>query len=484
MAERNLALELELEDLRRQLQKEVDRLPGIDQKIAEGIDFEEEEKLERRKQGIYRKIDELSEQMRGIERAMQHRVIRAREEDLLECLQGNENWQELIQRAYEETIIRWSHRRFPKQLASLPAMVAQLELMGQSEAGYSAMESFVAHLLNDGEVDTELRIGLSQWGQEYYRERNWADLYAKIQDELSKRTKDFKPAILIGVEVAEQTTTHRHNEVYCQLRAWLIEDIATYQQHRTGYHSLIIPGTSEAIPFPLSELDARIQPLLGQFLVEKRQRLGINSKDPEFYIFLPKALLHLAVDYWPLDASDSLMRLGQLYSVTVCCSERFNGPYPTDEWHDFWNKHESGLNRNAREVFVGCGHAEVENFLERVADHDAPECVVGWEVNTAPSTSVAEELGEELKDLFEELLFIGVPLAIWGRCNEGDIDNAGELDALLQRSKLGELSAAIKQKRSQTRYQARKPEYCLQRYIGHHLSLLRDNPNLPLPTAL
>lgn len=59
---------LRLADRKRKLVEAQGRLETIDTKIAEGVDFEEEEKLERRKEGIYRKIDELSREIQAIER--------------------------------------------------------------------------------------------------------------------------------------------------------------------------------------------------------------------------------------------------------------------------------------------------------------------------------------------------------------------------------------------------------------------------------
>ncbi|MEM9092856.1 MAG: CHAT domain-containing protein [Cyanobacteria bacterium P01_F01_bin.53] len=64
---RPLGKQLKLEDRKRKLEKERKRLEAIDQKIAEGVDFEEEEKLENRKNGIYQKIDALSQEIKRLE---------------------------------------------------------------------------------------------------------------------------------------------------------------------------------------------------------------------------------------------------------------------------------------------------------------------------------------------------------------------------------------------------------------------------------
>lgn len=64
---RSLGTQYKLEDRQRKLEKQKKRLQDIDQKIAEGVDFEDEAKLEARKDGIYKTITNLEAEITGLE---------------------------------------------------------------------------------------------------------------------------------------------------------------------------------------------------------------------------------------------------------------------------------------------------------------------------------------------------------------------------------------------------------------------------------
>ena len=63
----SLGNQLKLEDRKRKLKKEKERLKVIDRKIAEGVDFEEEGKLETRKDGIFQRINALEKEIEQLE---------------------------------------------------------------------------------------------------------------------------------------------------------------------------------------------------------------------------------------------------------------------------------------------------------------------------------------------------------------------------------------------------------------------------------
>ena len=62
-----LGVQLKLEDRQRKLEKQKKRLQAIDQKIDEGVDFEEEAKFEARKDGIYQEITKLEAEINRLE---------------------------------------------------------------------------------------------------------------------------------------------------------------------------------------------------------------------------------------------------------------------------------------------------------------------------------------------------------------------------------------------------------------------------------
>ena len=488
MAERNVLFEYKnskLQDRKDELEKLKEKIEQYNTVIEESTDIDIEKKYQLRKDRIFNDIDRITQEIQEIEYQKRKELAQFEDKALIDILKADINYLGDIQLAYKATVTHWP---MPAPLISFPntssddqyeghlkILLAELKRMGDVKASCSALESFIAHLVHSTE-HLELITALNQWKG---KSRPWNILYKQIESELSERVSNYKPAILIKINLAEEKTTQSGNETFCRLEAWLIDNIESYQKQgkqRTGYRTLIPPGAPISEPFPLRNLESKIQPLLVQWLEEKKQLLAGCRNDPEFYVFLPKPLLPLAVDYWPLDFSDHPKRLGYLYTVVICCADRFEeAVYPIEDWHDLWEQHEACLNRKAREVFIDGRHQEVDSFIEALERSDDIGKIVGWKIDTAPGSADVSECFEELEDFFEELLIIGVPMAIWGRCNHSGIDNANELEKLLQASTLGKLPKAVKRKR--LRGHKRNPDH----HIGHHLSLLLDNPTLIPP---
>ena len=468
MSNRDIGLELKLADRQQKLEKLKKRLQVINQKIAEGVDFEEEEKLEARKDGIFQEMSLLEAEIKSIKSAIQVGSIEKQDHELLTILQSD-SLQQQIQQAYQATVSRWPTPT-PLTTSSPSEMLRELTRLGRNQEDYSAVESFIAHLWHT--ASEPLLSNLGQWGQSYYPERNWTDLYHTIQTQISERAKRFRPAIFVKISPAEERSTQSaHNQPYYRLEAWLIEDIDTYQtkgKRRKGFKPLIKAETPAAEPFSLEALEEKMQPLLGQWLKRTKQLLMDCERDPEFYVFLPKELLDTAVDQWPLTARGCL---GYTYPVVLCCSDRID--YPTTSisgWRQYWERHENAAGRIARDVFIECDGSDMAAVMAAIATITASDDVVGLHLTNAPSA-------ETLDLIAEELWMVGLPLMLWGRCNELKINNAQALDTILQKKSLDELAETLKTERLQSR--SNTPE-C---HIGHHLSLLRDNPLLIYPLS-
>ncbi|PZO48734.1 MAG: hypothetical protein DCF15_17630 [Phormidesmis priestleyi] len=194
------------------------------------------------------------------------------------------------------------------------------------------------------------------------------------------------------------------------------------------------------------------------------------EKDPEFYVFLPKELLDTAVDQWPLTSSGCL---GHTYSVVLCCSDRID--YPTASiggWQRYWKRHENAAGQTARDVFIECDGRDMSAVMSAIKTIEASSDAIGLHLINAPSA-------ETLDLIAEELWIVGLPLMLWGRCDEVKINNAQALDTILQKKSLNELAETLKAER----YQSRNPGNTPECHIGHHLSLLRDNPLLIYPLS-
>lgn len=468
MTERNLQIEYwqgRLQDLQQQCKT-------VQQEISATVDPVAEQKLENRLMQLFESMQQVEEQLQSAQLAAQNQQTQAGVESLVRLLEAHFQQQAAMRQAYETTVSHW--RADVSPTADTPeVMVRELRRISPTDS-HSALEEFVAELIGTS-PSGEMVGGLNSWGKQYYPQRSWSALRTQIGQAVSAQVQHYQPAVLIRLRLAEEATTQSANTPHYQLEAWLVEDTHTYQQlghYRTGYSSLIAPGTPSAAPFTLDQLEAKMGPLLTLWLQETRQRLVSCQNDPEFYVFLPKALLPLSVDYWPLDQhSRRPKRLGHFYRVMVCCTERLEGPYPSGPWRRLWEKHQSRLDQLAYGGFVEGSDQDLDALME-VLDDASEAGMVGLKLTAAPRLPEAEEL-------FEELLLSGLPLAIWGRCQpaEGSLSVVEELDAILKANRLGELPRSVQRKRQQARRSDNSPE----RHIGHHLSLLCDNPSLIPP---
>jgi hypothetical protein len=470
MTKRDLGKEMKIADLKRRIERERLRIVEINQKIEEGVDFEKEQKLEARKDGIFKKISALNQELEALETETEHQPP-DRVSTLATVVQDADD--STIQQAYQALKGHW-HTEIPSTMPrsdqrTEAEWVTELERLGASQEGsYSGLESFIAHLWHLASDPLLSRLG--QWGQSYYPDRNWADLHQTIQMQLSERAKCFQPAIFIKISPEEERTVYAHNQPHYRLGAWLIDDIDTYKtqgKRRRGYQSLITAETPEAEPFSIESLEEKIQSLLGRWIKRTRQMPMECENDPEFYVFLPKELLGTPVDQWPLSQN---ICLGHTYSV-VCCSDRID--YPTasiGEWRQYWERYENAAGEIARDVFIECNGSDMLAVRTAIETIETSDGAVGLHLTNAPSA-------EMLALIAEELWVIGLPLLFWGRCDEPRINNAEALDTILQRKRLDELAETLKSARRQSR--SNTPECD----IGHHLSLLRDNPSLIYPLS-
>lgn len=464
MGERNLELEYFQERLA-SLAKDCQTLKA---EIGATGDPLAKQALENRLMLVFQEIELVSEKVTTIQRLAQNQAVDARDTDLLAILQAHGDETETRQ-AYQTTIAHWS-ADIDTTATTPQQMLKELKRISPNP-NYSAQEEFIAHLRFLSNSDRLLNA-LNMWGQQHYPERNWDDLREQIRQTFEAALKHAQPAIFVQMNKAEEATTQSDdNTPYYQLKAWLVEDIERYQHHRQGYHRLIEPDTPAAEPFVLDGLEAKIQPLLNQWL--SHSVLASCGQNPEFYVFLPKDQLHLNPDYWPLDSS-ARRRLGQIYSVVLCCIDRLEGPYPKGTWRSLWNRHQDCHTQTAYDLFIDGSDRDIDALIDQLEATATADNAVGLKVTTAPCSPGAEEL-------FEELLISGLPVAIWGRCDETQttISIASELDGLLRAASLCELPQSVYNLRRRARRTTNTPD-C---YIGHHLSLLRDNPTLIPPKS-
>jgi hypothetical protein len=85
----------------------------------------------------------------------------------------------------------------------------------------------------------------------------------------------------------------------------------------------------------------------------------------------------------------------------------------------------------------------------------------------------------DTEELLYELLDSGLPLALWPRQGLAEAAHEAQLQALLASCCIEQLPHTVKAKRYETRGRQNTPDV----HIGHHLSLVWDDPHLVPPKS-
>jgi hypothetical protein len=446
---------------------------AVTEKLRVELDAPTQNRLERQ-------IEQLGQEMTGWQQKIDHhqaewqrQVVQVALNALISILNTHENQLELIVEAYQQTVRHW-----PVSVRSdantVDAIINELERIALGQSLYTAREEFIAHVVRKTS-DPALSNALNQWGAQYRAGIDWLQLHTKIQAAQENRLETAQPAILMTLTRCDQASTQaQENEPYYQLNAWLIEDIETYRSQKTGYHSLLTNDSLDAAPFLLEELLQKITHLLNHVLSEQRRVCEYCQNYPQMHIFLPLELMHLGVDVWFLNPETSRRRehLGHDHVVVIRCANRYDRNYKkSPSWLKLWNRHQSLLQEPARNVFVSGHDHNLDELMDILdaAKHPSSK-VVGLQVQQAPLST---------EELCYELLDSGLPLAIWPRCNLTELSHEAEMANLLAACCLGQLPHTVKDKRYETRQRQNSPD-C---HIGHHLSLLWDDPYLVPPKS-
>jgi len=452
----------QLDDLEKDYEK-------VRERLRVELDGPESNKLERRIEQIVRKMEGLQQEIDQRRDELKRQAERNALNSLVTTLQAHETQFELFVQAYQETVCHWAVS-VHLGVNTIERIVNELERIVPGQFPYTAQEEFIASLVARSS-DPALTQDLKHWATSHQKERNWLQLYNQIQNEQRDRLANSQPAILIMLTRDDQASTQsQEGETYYQLDAWLIEDVKTYRTRQTGYHRLVAASG----PYLLETLQQEIPDLLSTLLTEQRQICQNCKNYPEVHVFLPLELMDLDVDMWPLSAESARRPecLGHDCVVVMRCSNRYDRTYrKSPSWLNLWQRHQDSLEELAEKVFVP-GHDddldELIDILDEAIEPDSP--AVGLQVSQAP---------RNIQDICEELLNAGLPLALWTRTNLAHKGHETQLADLLKSSCLKTLPHSVQSKRRESRRRQNKPDS----HIGHHLSLLCDDPSLVPPKS-
>ncbi|WP_414581387.1 effector-associated domain EAD1-containing protein [Scytonema sp. PCC 10023] len=334
----------------------------------------------------------------------------------------------------------------------LEEILDNLEDMPQGSNLYSRTEQFVARFLVDVEnkLHPEEFNKLKEWGEQSFE--NFSELLLRKDEKKTSKEQETIPNHLIIYLDSSKQQKKRYF-----VSAWFIPDGANEKfNHLTGegYKFLEIEEqeqetfTLEQIPSLLEDYLDKITPYLTDF-----------SSQPTIEIFLPYELLNEPIDTWRIQ-KELAIPIGSLYKVIVRSSYRLLKEYRyRNVWVQKW-KILKELTENA--CSECCTSGDCHSWQELFSRLNQ-ESAIALKLLKPPS-----------KEFFQVMNQTAIPVALWIRQELQNSHHQVQLDELLTCS-ITELPERVKRKRSDDF------PYDSEQRIGHHLSLLWENPHILPP---
>ncbi|MBW4596634.1 MAG: hypothetical protein KME46_27985 [Brasilonema angustatum HA4187-MV1] len=348
----------------------------------------------------------------------------------------------------------WDNNQNTETTDELKQILDNLEDMPQGSNPYTHTEQFVARFLTDAanRLSPKELDKLNELGKRYFK--NFDKLLTpKDETPTIERTQNIPNHLIVHLYPSKQ-----QNKRYF-ISAWFISDGENDKfNHQTGegYKFLEIQE-QEQETFTLEQIPSLIEDYLRQIT----SYLTDFSSQPTIEIFLPYELLNEPIDTWRIEQEEELpIPIGSLYKVIVRSSRRLEKKYPNRHlWVQKW-KTLKELTENTCSVCCTSGDRySWEKLLYKLN----LDCAVALKLMKPPS-----------KEIFKVMNQTAIPIALWLRQELENLNHRLELDELLTCS-ITELPEQVKRKRL-----CDFPEKSEQR-IGHHLSLLWENPYILPP---
>ncbi|MDE5093301.1 MAG: CHAT domain-containing protein [Trichodesmium sp. St11_bin5] len=261
----------------------------------------------------------------------------------------------------------------------------------------------------------------------------------------------------------ESTKIQKNDADKFLVNTWL----AIPQSSQSFYHKNLLNTFEYNRTYSQAEVEEKIMKLIAE-CNEELANIFPPEKDWEIAIewVLPNNLLSLPVDCWEYRKNERIGR-GKFLSVHIRSSQRLHIAYKHyhKSWKDKWNYLQGNIqNINLGNYILACQCQNInDNYLKNI---DNKKKILG--INLPFKI-------EELENITYELMIeTGIPIALWSRCKESNVNHLIDLDTLINPNNenvlnLQYLPQYVEQKRLE-------PHSNDPHHLGHHLCFLCENP--------
>ena len=215
---------------------------------------------------------------------------------------------------------------------------------------------------------------------------------------------------------------------------------------------------------------AEIEENFSKLISECNEKLEEIQPNKEFEIaiewILPSNLLSLDIDRWNYRGNTTIAG-GNFRSVHVRSSQRLHTAYKhcRIKWQKKWEQLLNDLQQlNLSHYLLACQcNSRNENDL-KICDNQKE--ILG--INLPSDLQELENIS------YESIIDIGVPLALWSRCKQTNVNHINDLDTLINPKQENTLNLKNLPQSVQTKRLEADPNQ--PNHLGHHLCFLWENP--------
>lgn len=350
-------------------------------------------------------------------------------------------------------------KQVPLPSRNLDKLLRQIEDVELSSCGF--IWKFVAYIVEDEQIsEVSLKIALTHWATNCYE--NFEDSLKTVRErKKAKAVKQGSADARSAVLVVLKPITRKEN--HFEPRFIAIPNCDDYNP-QTGEGAFNL--WTEDLP-PTCSLDD-IPELLSPCLEFASSGLSVNTS---VEIFLPVGHLNTPVETWEIVIDENFGDTAQLGNqhCTVLRSYERSTKSAKNVWKSRWELLATEAESSASSFFITCNGKNLNSLTVDLTDLKK----FGLCLTEAPSTGRGGPLTKALSN--------GMPAVLWIRKDLQHCDCLKGLEKILS----GALKDLPQTVRScwQAAYRSDvDPETQLeQTQLGHHLSLLWDNPKLPPP---
>ncbi|MGI2908755.1 effector-associated domain EAD1-containing protein [Tolypothrix sp. VBCCA 56010] len=336
---------------------------------------------------------------------------------------------------------------------TLKEILANLKDTPQGKAPENPLIQFVARLSEDAEIPELAAISLNKWGKQ--NANNFSELLTQIRN--AEITRNEQAIVQTYLIVLLNPSKQHQNKRYF-VSAWFIPNGGNDKfncQTGEGYKILEIEQ-QEQETFSLEEIPCLIEDFLDQIT----PHLTDFSSLPAIEIFLPYELLSEPIDTWIIQQEELPISIGSLYKVIVRSSRRLRKDYP---YRNIWVQKWKTLKNLTENAYSKCCTSSECHSWQELFSRLNQDGTIALKLMKPPSNDFLKVMNQT-----------AIPVALWIRQELQNLNFLVELDQLLQ-CLITELPERVKQKRLDDFPDKSKQS------IGHHLSLLWENPYILPP---